>query len=158
MLENLSNQTKALLIAEDLSEMSVASQENCITLQHFSYACHRSRNEAGVPYGSTVSAVLQFTIKSLSEKDGKLFYERLKSNSVYSYTFVFNATFDSRKHLSHYGDALIVSGYVVDVEDDFNTTLAPDGGTEQMLLHVKLLLSSLSYVGKDSKKTLSFVY
>lgn len=157
MLDLFSNQTKALLIAEDISEMAVVAQQNCITLQHFDYSCFRNRNELGEPYGSTISAILQFSIKSMSGNICKFLYERMKDNSAYSYTFVFNATFDSQKHLAHYDDAMVASGYVVDVEEAFSTTFSTGADTEQMTMNVKLLLTSLVYIGKSSNKTLLFV-
>lgn len=158
MQERISNHVKALLVAEDFSEVARVSQSNCLTVQHFDYRCSRSRNESGMPYGPTVSVIIQFSFKSLSNNKGKIFYDRLKSQSPFPYTFVFNATFDSVQQLSRYDDAMIVSGYIVDIEESFDKAAAPGETVEQMLTNVKMLLCSITYVGKDSNKTLSLIH
>ena len=159
MQERLSNNIKALLITEDLSEVEIVSQNSCFTLQHFNYDCNRCRNEMGEPYGPTVSVILQFSIRTLTENGGKIFYERLKSTSPYSYTFIFNATFNANKQLSGYEDAMIVSGYVIDIEESFySATSGEDKQPEQMLMSAKLLLQDITYIGKNSNKTLSIIH
>lgn len=157
MLKNFSNQVKALLLAEDMTELAVVSQDNCMTVQHFDYRCCRSRNDSGIPYGPTVSVIMNISVKSLSNTGNKIFYERLKSNLQSPFTVIFNATFDDYRKLSYYEDAMIVSGYVVDVEEAFDSSLGTNGETEQMLLQASLLLCSITYVGKNSNRTLSII-
>lgn len=157
MLENLSNYTKALLITEDLTEIAAISQDDCMTVQHFDYHCSRSRNEMGEPYGPVVSVTLQVSIKALSNSSEKLLYERLKSNARYPYSFIFNATFDSWRKLSSYENAMVVSGYVVDVEETYDSAFSSETETDQMLMNVKILLSSITYIGKQSNKTLFLI-
>lgn len=151
----VSNHIKALLIAEDITETSRVAQHKCLTLQHFDYKCQRPRNEAGEPYGATVSVTLNCTLRSTD--DIRVFYDRLKSNAVFSYTCVFNAVFDAQKNLSDYEDAMIVTGYVIDVEEEFDSASGEKGDNEQMLVHVKILLSSITYVGRNNNKTLSII-
>ena len=151
----ISNNIKAILIPEDFSEITRVSQEKCLTLQHFDYKCQRSRNEEGIPYGSTVSVTLNCTIRTTC--DLQVYYDRLKSNSPYTYTFVFNAIFDTQKCLSDYEDAMIVSGYIIDIEENFDSATNENGEDEQMLINIKILLSNITYVGKNSNKTLSII-
>jgi hypothetical protein len=44
---------------------------------------------------------------------------------------------------------MVVKGYVVDVKEDYDATVTEDGTVQQILIQVTLLLSSITYVGKD---------
>ena len=154
-MARLSNNIKALLIPEDFTEMKGVAQEKCLTVQHFDYKCQRCRNEEGVPYGSTVSVILSCTIRTVNSLQS--YYDNLKSNNPNTYTFVFNAVFDEQKKLSDYEDAMIVAGHIINIEEEFNSASNEDGESEQILFNVKILLSSITYVGKNSNKKLSII-
>lgn len=154
-MATISNNIKATLILEDFSGMKKVAQEKCLTVQHFDYKCQRCRNEEGIPYGSTVSVILNCTIRTVNNLQG--FYDNLKSNNPFTYTFVFNATFDEQKKLADYEDAMIVVGHIIDIDEDFNSAANDSGDTEQILCNIKLLLSSITYVGKNSNKKLSII-
>lgn len=154
-MATVSNNIKALLITEDLSDTTRVTQEKCLTLQHFDYKCQRARNEAGDPYGSTVSVTLNCTMRAAGGL--QVFYDRLKSNAIYSYTCVFNATFDDQKLLADYEEAMTFSGYVVDIEEVFDSDTRLTEENEQMLINVKILLSQITYVGRTSNKTLDII-
>ncbi len=154
-MARLSNNIKAILIPEDFTEMKRIAQEKCLTVQHFDYKCQRCRNEEGVPYGSTVSVILSCTIRTVNSLQS--YYDNLKSNNPNTYTFVFNAVFDEQKKLSDYEDAMIVAGHIIDIEEEFNSTRNEDGESEQIQFNVKILLSCITYVGKNSNKKLSII-
>lgn len=153
MTNRISNQVKALFITDDTSQMIKVPQSKCLTLQHYHYKCQRNRDEMGYPYGSTLSVLLDCTFRNVP--DTQVLYERLRDNKPYTYTFVFNATFDVSKYLESYENAMTVNGYIVDIEEKFDTKPIVDGECEQMLVHVKLLLSNIIYKGKSSDKILS---
>lgn len=155
MAENLSNNLKAILIPDDVTLSAAGHYRNQFyTVQHFEYKCERSRDEDGVPFGSTLSVILRNSIKAVSADAGKVLFERLKMNSRFPYTFVFNATFDKDSKLDSYGDAMVVYGYVVDVEETHNCVPSPDGSAQQMLISFDILVSSITYLGKESNKSL----
>lgn len=154
-MATLSNHIKALLVTEDISEVARVAQDKCLTLQHFDYKCQRSRDDEGKPYGSTISVTLNCTMRST---DGmRVFYDRIKSIATHNFTFVFNATFDDQRFLADYEDAMIVSGYVTDIEEDFDSSTDGLETGEQMLIHVKILLSRITYVGRISNKILPII-
>lgn len=153
MAELLSNHIKALLFTEDVSETRNILQSKCHVVQHFDYKCQRPRNEEGEAYGKTISAILNCTI--LSADNLQVFYEQMQSSSPHAYTFLFNSTFDERKELTDYEDAMIVIGYIVDIEETFDTTSSSPDETTQMLLKFQILLSNITYVGKNNNKILS---
>jgi hypothetical protein len=146
-----SNQLKALLVVEDITEQGVnVWQDNCFTVQHFSYDCHRRRNDAGEPYGPTVPAYLDFTVKVASDNNGKVFFERMQQDETFPYSFLFNASFNSMRRLSECQDAMVVTGYIVEVEESYGEVSTEEGVEEQMLIHARLLVSNIAYLGQES--------
>lgn len=148
---NFSDHLKAVLYPENLMEVEENLEKRlCQTIQHFSYKCQRSRNDAGIPYGNTTPTELQFTVKLETPDDSKVFYQRMQQNELFDHTFLFNATFDQRDRLKSYDDAMIVRGFVVDVKEDYDATVTNNGTVQQILVLVNLLLSSITYVGKEN--------
>ena len=148
-----SDHLKAVLYPDSFLEvMENVEKRHCQTIQHFSYKCERNRNDAGFPYGNTIPTELQFTVKLGSPDDGKVFYQQMQQNEPFDHTFIFNATFDQNDRLSSYEDAMVVNGYVIDVEDDFTNAPTSEGSTEQMLIHVKLLVANIAYIGVNGDR------
>lgn len=141
----LSNQLKvALFPGEMTGRMSQIHQDQCYTVQQFNYQCRRSRGKNGMPYGPTVSVIMDFAVRLVRSGDGRVFYENLQNNSSQPFTFIFNATFNGFKQLEGYYDLMAVHGHVVDVEEVY-------GGTSQQVnILVKLLLSDIKYLGENS--------
>lgn len=145
-----SNQLKALLVLEDITEQGVSVwQNNCFTVQHYHYLCRRERNDAGIPYGRTVPSFLEFTIRVAAADSAKTLMERMQSQESFPFSFVFNASFAENRRLSDWEDAMVVRGYLVDVEETYDKTQAEAGAQEQMLIKGRLLLSNLAYVGRE---------
>lgn len=145
---------KALILTKDITENKiVVKQADGLTLQHFSYQCGRKRTASGVPYGPTVPSYLDFTIRVSAKGQGKVYFERAGLNMPFRYTFLFNATFDSKKKniLSDYDDAMIVTGYIVEMEEFFDPPKG-ESSDEQSLLRCRLLLCSISYLGTTGTK------
>ena len=137
----LSNQLKAMLVLDDISEDGVTVwQDNCFTVQQFTYQCERRRNQSGVPYGPTLPAFLDFTVRVASGESGKVFYSRMNSREPFPYSFLFNASFNDMRRLANCEDSMVVKGYIIDVEEVFD---------EHMLIHGKLLLCNLAYLGQE---------
>ncbi|MBR0165813.1 MAG: hypothetical protein IJQ13_02915 [Prevotella sp.] len=126
-------------------------KKTCSTIQHFAYQCQRSRNDAGFPYGETTPTEMVFTIRLGHPDDGKVFYQQMQSNELFEHTFIFNATFGPFDRLESYEDAMVVKGYVVDVNEDYDTAVLEDGTMNQIRMKVTLLLSSITYTGKEEK-------
>lgn len=145
-----SDHLKAVLYPDNILEVGQNVEKRlCQTIQHFSYKCQRSRNEAGFPYGGTTPTELQFTVRLESTDGSKLFYQQMQRNEIFSYTFIFNATYNQFDRLNVYDDAMIAKGFVVDVKEDYDATMREDGTLQQILVTVTLLLSSITYMGKD---------
>ena len=94
---------------------------------------------------------MQITLKTVSADGYKELYDRLQSDELYHFSVVFNASFDEFKLLKEYGDAMMVVGYIVEIEEEFDTVDKPKQG---MMLSMKILLHTLSMVGKNQTKTI----
>jgi len=156
MAINLSNHLRAMIypsniLAEDICRIPM---DKCFTVLHFNYECKKERNQAGFPFGDTTSTILSFTIKLMNPEDGKLFYQRMQINEPDYFTFMFNAMLEDHQEVIGYEDAMVVCGYVVDVEDDYSTTPSKNGYTEQMQIHVKLMIANITYIGTNGNRNL----
>lgn len=152
-MDNQSKNLKGLFTFDDLTDSGVRiSQENCYTLQDYTYDCHRSRNKKGEPYGNTVGSVLWFTVKVSGCQKYKPFYDQLQSRMPHSFTFLFNATFDSGKYLESYDSALVISGFLIDAEEYYRSSTE-----EQMSLKLGVLLKSIVYMGNTDKNNKELV-
>jgi hypothetical protein len=151
-MQILSDFLNAVLYPGNLKENGwYAEKANSPVIQHFSYKCQRSRNDAGMLYGNTIPSELKFTIRLGKPEDSKLFYQQLTQNELSDHTFIFNATFDQDMRLKAFEDAMMVSGYVVDVKEDYNSAATMEGHFVPMQVGVTLLLSSITYVGKENR-------
>lgn len=146
----ISNQLKAMLVVEDITEQGIqVRQGNCFTVQHFSYECRRRRNDAGTPYGPTLPAYLDFTVKVAYGDSGKVFFDRMQRTETFPYSFLFNASFNGMRRLSECEDAMVATGYIVDLEEFYESAPTSDGSAEQMLIRARLLISNLAYLGRE---------
>ena len=158
MAITLSNHLKATLYTDDIRSLDERKfripYDRCFTVLHFSYECRRERNKLGYPFGDTTSTILNFTVRLMSPEDGKPFYHQMQQNEPEFFTFLFNVTLFNRLAVTGYEDAMIVNGYVIDVDDDFTNAPTSEGDTEQMLIHVKLLVANITYVGLNGNRSI----
>lgn len=156
---SLSRHLKAIFYPGNLIDdgNNSVSKDKCMTVQHYAYQFSRSRDKAGLPTGQTNSGIVEFSVRLANPADGKVFYERLNYNESYSCTFLFNADFTLQKRLKDYEDAMVVKGYVVDVDDYYDSTPTADGSAEQELLTVKILVTSITYVGQNIERSRNLI-
>ena len=161
-----SNELKALVVPANILEMRSVLQEHFSTVEKLHYCCNRKRNDRGEVYGPTEPVELEFTIRLNNPADAKPYYERLTTQENFIFSFVFNATFAENTSLRDYEDGMICDGYVVEIEEHYSNMRetafygvphsAPQD--EQMLLTVKLLLVSNTYLGRDKNYLSTFIY
>ena len=152
----LSNQLKALLVLDDITDEGVSVwQNNCFTVQHFSYQCNRQRNEAGVPYGPTLPSYLDFTVRVSENDSAKLLFERIGISKTFPYSFLFNASFSTQRRLSDCEDGMVAQGYLVELDESYDSAANNGGTQEQMLIRGRLLLSHIRYVGRENSLKLN---
>ncbi len=150
--ENDMNEIKVMVFAGNLAALAKStmkdivlkdrfSKSNGYTVQQFSYKCERKRDEVGTTFGVNEDVVVDFTIRVMSA-DQVLFYEKLKDLGADYYSFVFNGIFENGR-LQYYDNAIMVDGFVVDVEE------CGSNDNSQALLHIKILARELTYVQHD---------
>lgn len=153
----LSNNLKAVVFPDVMQDQgNNVQKEKCYSVQEFNYRSERSRNDAGFPYGPTNPTVMSFTVRLVHPEEGVIYHKRLLENAPADYTFLFNASYNDQQRLKSFDNALFVNGYVIDVEDDFSAG-GKASGNRQMLVRVKLFVSSITYKGKTKDEVLEII-
>jgi hypothetical protein len=67
-------------------------------------------------------------------------------------------TYDNNQRLKDYEDGMVVNGYVVSVEEQYNSLKDEAGLDKQMMLEVKLLVRSTIYMGRERQNDLTSVF
>lgn len=148
---------KAVLIHENVLENSAfILKENALTVQKFSYDCTYRRNHSGDVYGAVEPVILQFCIRVNSPHHAKQFYIESILNNHFQFSFLFNVTWNEYQRLSGYEDGLVADGYVVHVEEEYHSK-NQNGVDQQMLLNVKVLVRSVTYLGRDVNLVSHFI-
>lgn len=152
-----SNYLKVLFVVGNvLDENRKWTQEGMLTVQKFDYAFSRTCNSNGIPFGATTNPIVEFTLKFMAENKVKSLVDDIMSRSEDEFSFLFNAQFDQQRKLENFENAVVVRGYVVDMEQMFAATES-NNENQPMELKVKVLASDLTYAGSQSNKTL-FIY
>jgi hypothetical protein len=60
--------------------------------------------------------------------------------------------------LSTYEDGMIIDGYVVSVEENYNSAKNKENREEQVILDIKILIRSVLYLGRDESSNLKSVF
>ena len=149
MNSNRPKYLKAILFTNNLAEVSGSVvQSQCFTVQDYHYHCYRERDEQGNPYGGILSDYLDFTVV-VSDLDAcKFFYQCMELNENTPMSFIFNANFGPTGRLTNYEDGMITYGYVVNVDEGCMND--DNSGEEQVLIHVKMLLSNVFFLGNNA--------
>lgn len=149
MIINHAKYLKAVLFPNNLVEVgSSVMRSQCFTVQDYHYCCYRERDEHGNAYGGIRSGYLEFSVIAGNVEDCKYFYQCMVLNGNTPFSFIFNASFTETGRISGFEDGLITYGYVVDVQESCERE--DDNGEEQLLIHVKLLLSNMIFIGNDT--------
>lgn len=153
-----SNELKSIVIADNILEGSMnVLKENCMTVQHFDYQCRHKRNEANSVYGVSEQVILKFTVRINSSRHAPVFYHFLNSNQPHNFSFLFNATYNANQRMSDYEDGMVVNGYVVHIEENYNTQTEGRNNMEQILMTVTLLVCSVIYLGSEKQLKSIFI-
>ena len=149
MNNNRPKYLKAILFTNNLAEVSGSVvQSQCFTVQDYHYHCYRERDEQGNPYGGILSDYLDFTVV-VSDLDAcKFFYQCMDLSENTPMSFIFNANFSPSGRLINYEDGMITYGYVVNVDEGCMND--DTSGEEQVLIHVKMLLSNVCFLGNNA--------
>lgn len=149
MNNNRPKYLKAILFTNNLAEVSGSVvQSQCFTVQDYHYHCYRERDEQGNPYGGILSDYLDFTVV-VSDLDAcKFFYQCMDLSENTPMSFIFNANFSPSGRLINYEDGMITYGYVVNVDEGCMND--DNSGEEQVLIHVKMLLSNVFFLGNNA--------
>ena len=145
-MQRISNQTKVVLFPDNYLEQAYITKEKCMVVQRYDYTFQRNRNAYGEPYGRISGSSLTLTIRVGSRDSLRLFYQQLKQPYSATYSLLFDATYDAQGYLVERSGALLVEGYIVDIQEHFDRDQADDEG-EQMSLVCEILLTGVTCEG-----------
>ena len=149
MNNNRPKYLKAILFTNNLAEVSGSVvQSQCFTVQDYHYHCYRERDEQGNPFGGILSEYLDFTVVVSDLEACKFFYQCMDLSENTPMSFIFNANFSPSGRLINYEDGMITYGYVVNVDEGCMND--DNSGEEQVLIHVKMLLSNVCFLGNNA--------
>ena len=148
---NYSNELKSIVIADNnvVDNPINVLKENSMTVQHFDYQCRKKRTESNCVYGVSEQVILKFTVRINSSCHAAVFYRCLNSNQPHDFSFLFNATFNNNERLADYEDGMVVNGYVVHIEENYNSQTEGQNDMEQILMTTTLLVRSVNYLGSE---------
>lgn len=147
---------KAMLVAEDVTEVEASiTRDKCYVVQHYSYSSQRHRNDIQMIESLEMSSYIDFVIRIAGAHAGKQFYQQMRMNEAFTYSFLFNANFNNSGRLLGYEDGMMVKGYIVDIEEDISASNQEEGKDTQVLMKVKLLLNSITYIGNETSLVLN---
>lgn len=149
---------KAVLIHENILENPLnILKENCLTIQSLVYDCVHNRNHVGEVNGTTEPVILKFTVRVNSSHHAKQFYQESILNHSFNFSVLFNVLWGADNRMTSYEDGFIADGYVVHVEEDYHSGKDRSGLDQQMLLSVKVLVRSVTYLGRDRNHKSVFI-
>ena len=153
-----SNELKAVLILDNFQDVpGSVLRENCLMVSHLDYHCESRRNGSNTVYGAVDPVILNFSIRTGSAKKADPFYRQLVENGHNVYNFLYNVTYDQNDRIDNYEDGMIVDGFVVKVDQEYTTQRTGRDSDEQIMLHVKLLVRSITYLGIGKNYTSTFI-
>jgi len=151
----VSNNVKVSFIGFNFQDRQKTFRRRCLTVQDFRYEFSRNINAYGKAYGASSGGIVSLTLRTGTQYNFRDCYESLKTNEAKTVSLVYNAVFDDFGELFDYDGAMIISGYVVSLEEDYNRTNSDVEG-EQMCLKMDILIARVSYIGVNSQLDMSF--
>lgn len=143
-MATLSNNTKVVLFNDNMVEIGTVLRGQCHVVQHYDFTLNRSRNATGEVYGLDAGSTLTLSVRIGSKENLIPFYQRLNSNEMSYFSFIFNARYDAMNIVEDYDSAIVVSGYLVDIIEEYNRH--PDDDTPQMLMHISILIRNVKHL------------
>ena len=141
---------RAMFVAEDITMVKDGiTKDKCYVVQHYSYDSQRDRVGVRMMSGTEDSSYITLVIRIANSGTGRQFYQQMTETAPFVYSILFNATFNSSNRLLDFDDAMMVKGYIVDIEEHINTGNLQQGDDTQVLMKVKLLLSTITYLGSE---------
>lgn len=123
-------------------------KENAFVVDKMDYVLSRKIHHEGLTYGPSEASILSLTLRLNASGKEKIFYEDLIDKDSHVFTLVFDPTFDNNQ-LSDYRSMAIMSGYVVEVDENYACGLVSSNelSNQQMLINVKIQLDHVRYMG-----------
>ncbi len=154
-----SNELKAVLVMDNFLDNPLnVLKENSLTLQHFSYDSEHDRKINGTTYGKSKPTILNMTVRVTHPRHARAFYHELAVRGHYHFSILFNVVYGELGRIASYENGMVADGYIVRIEEGYSTRKNQKGEDEQLLLNVKILLRSITYISYEQKNHHQSVY
>jgi hypothetical protein len=159
----MANYKNGVVIVDDITDYEFNLRRDwqfAETLESFSYDYAKSINDAGNVYGATEPAIMEFSFRLHDSLKAQIIYNSAFLNENMRFSFIFGPEWNGQYNkLINYKDGLVADGYVVHVNEEFHSGKDSQGLERQTILHVKLLLRSVTHIsGVNGKKTLTTTF
>lgn len=149
------NELKAVVTMCNILEGEKSiTRDNCMSVEHFDYRLERKRDYNGRTLTGNEPTFLNFSVRINAAEQAKPFYDQMTKQDNATWTFLFNASYSDTKRLTDYYEAMVVDGYVVDIQEDFRSAILNDPDEQQVILRARVLTRSITYIGQDCNKTI----
>ena len=139
---------RAMLVAEDITMVKEGiTKDKCYVVQHYAYSSQRDRVGSLMMSGVEDSSFIDLVIRIADSGTAKQFYQQMTESEPFAYSILFNASFNANERLTGFDDAIMVKGFIVDIEEIINTSALDTQDDTQVLMKVRLLLSTITYLG-----------
>lgn len=142
-----------LHLSKNKDNVTDLKSDDLFLIQHFEYNCNRARNEIGMPYGYTQSAILSITIRDVTCINE--IYKQIKAQETYDYYIFSEATFNDGNLVTNQCNTIKATGYIVDITENY--IYSPHKKEKSVLASVtmQILVTSMSYRNRNGQgKTL----
>lgn len=141
----LSNNTKAVLFNDNMLDIGMVQRSQCYVVQQYSFTLNRSRNATGTIYGFDSGSRIVLSIRVGANQSLTPFYQRLNSSDLAYFSFIFNARYDEMNIVEGYDSAILVSGYLVDISEDYER-YTPNNEESAMNVRFCILIREVKYL------------
>lgn len=140
----VSNNIKAVIFNDNMVDIGYVQRHQCYVVQHYDFTLNRSRNATGTVYGFDAGSMLMLTVRIGQMQNLIPFYQRLESKDLSYFSFIFNGVYDETNILNRYDSAILVSGYLVDICEEYERYKSDN--SSHMMLHLSILIRSVKYL------------
>lgn len=157
-MQTQSKYIKSMLYLGNITDGERAEQSRCFTLQHFDYNLDRMLGERRELLNATREAMMNLSIKVQPDNLTMDLYRVFGQDEQSTFTIIFNGEFDDMGCLVSLENAMVVTGYILHIEESFsraaiNHIARPQ---ERATIDVKVVMLKMHYAGNGSVVEIKF--
>ena len=158
---------RGVVLLDDIREYGFHLTQNLqlnTTLETFSYDFTKLINQGNKVFGAHEPTILEFSIRIHTSIQARTLYNSAYQNESMRFSFLFDPEYRETgasrvNKISNYKYGLVVDGYIVHLEEEYNSDKDSSGLDRQTIIHIRLLLRSVTHIsGADGKEVLTTTF